>query len=258
MSINELFGTTNEEATANSRTLSGTAALTNISAQTAVRIIKAMEANIDEYRERIALSAKDSDELDKLIAEFDNREDFAPLVDIAEDDSLRFLDDDTFEGMLKSQQSKRSRAKSKAMTLDNYKTLLTAAIAENILRELYNKPKQAGGGFKHRGTVDFTPAQLEALEADQAALRREIRNIQSKKSIMKSKEGFDPSSEAWQQLLKVEVMLKDLRVGGRSNVIEVDTTKDKLAEMLDGVDLEHIKAADSKELLAKITEMIQQ
>lgn len=251
MSINELFGT-NTETTTNARTLSGTAALTQVASAGASHAIRRMEADIENYRDRIALSATDSAELDKLIDEL------KPLVDIESDDPLRFLDEDTVESMLKSQQSKRSRAKGKAMTLDNYKTLMTAAIAEDILRELYNKPKQAGGA-KRRGSVEFTAEQLDALSADQAQLRKEIRNIQSKKSIMKSKADFDESSEAWQQLLTVESMLKGLRVGGRgSTVVEVDTTKDALADVLDGVDIEHLKAADAKELLARISELSQQ
>ena len=251
MSINELFGT-NTETTTNARTLSGTAALTQVASAGASHAIRRMEADIENYRDRIALSATDSAELDKLIDEL------KPLVDIESDDPLRFLDEDTVESMLKSQQSKRSRAKGKAMTLDNYKTLMTAAIAEDILRELYNKPKQAGGA-KRRGSVEFTAEQLDALSADQAQLRKEIRNIQSKKSIMKSKADFDESSEAWQQLLTVESMLKGLRVGGRgSTVVEVDTTKDALADVLDGVDIERLKAADAKELLARISELSQQ
>lgn len=249
MTINELFGTNNENTTA-TRTLSGTTELTNIAAAAATRIIKAMEADIDNYRSRISASAKDSLELDKLLGEF------GPFVDDVDDDSaLRHLDEDTFDGMLKSQQSKRSRAKGKTMTLDNYRTLLTAAIAESLLRELYNKPKTASGP-RHKGLVDFTPAQLESLAEDQAALRREIRNIQSKKSIMKSKEGFEESSEAWQQLLKAEAMLKDLRIGGRtSTIVEVDRTKDAIADLFEGIDMEHLKAADAKELLARIKEL---
>lgn len=251
MSINELFGT-NTETTTNARTLSGTAALTQVASAGAAHAIRRMEADIENYRDRIALSATDSAELDKLIDEL------KPLVDIESDDTLRFLDEDTVESMLKSQQSKRSRAKGKAMTLDNYKTLMTAAIAEDILRELYNKPKQAGG-TKRRGSVEFTAEQLDALAADQVQLRKEIRNIQSKKSIMKSKADFDESSEAWQQLMTVESMLKGLRVGGRgSTVVEVDTTKDALAGVLEGVDIEHLKAADAKELLARISELSQQ
>ena len=144
MSINELFGT-NIETTTNARTLSGTAALTQVASAGASCAIRRMEADIENYRDRIALSATDSAELDKLIDEL------KPLVDIESDDPLRFLDEDTVESMLKSQQSKRSRAKGKAMTLDNYKTLMTAAIAEDILRELYNKPKQAGGTKRQIG-----------------------------------------------------------------------------------------------------------
>ena len=252
MSINELFGNENKEATANARTLSGTAELTRVSSNIAVNIIRSMEEQIDIYRDRIGESAKDSKKMDELLDEF------RPWTDIDEDSQLRFLDDETVEGMLKSQQSKRSRCKSKAMTLDNYTSLMTATIAEHILRELYNKPKTASGGSRRAGLVDYTPAELEALEADQEALRKEIRNVQSKKSIMKSKADFNESDERWQALLKAEQMLKDLRVGSAPTVVEVevDRTKDKLAEMLDGIDLEHIKAGDSKELLNSIKEML--
>ena len=181
MSINELFGTNNANVTANARSLPGTAELTNIATAAAHNIVKAMEADIENYSARIQKSSTDSRELDAIIDEF------RPYCEIADDNILRFLDDATVEGMLKSQQSKRSRAKSKQMTLDNYVTLLTAAIAEDILRDIYNKPKSAGGFQRAAGTVDYTGAQLEMLAADQEALRREIRNIQSKKSIMKSK-----------------------------------------------------------------------
>jgi hypothetical protein len=158
--------------------------------------------------------------------------------------------------MLKSQQSKRSRAKSKAMTLDNYVTLLTAAIAEDILRDLYNKPKSAGGFHRAAGSVDYTIEQLEALHNDQNALRKEIRNVQSKKSIMKSKADFSEDDPRWQALLKAEQQLKDMRIGGATTqVVEVDKTKDALAEMLGGVDLKHMKSAEAHELLERIAQM---
>lgn len=249
MSINELFHNENQESTANARTLSGTAELTRLSGNIATNVIRHMEENIDDYRERIAKSATDSNELDAIINELGGLSD----VDV---EFLKVIDEDTIEGMLKSQQSKRSRTKGKTMTLDNYRSLMTAAIAESLIRLACNKPKSAHGGFKRAGIVDFTPAQLEELAADQEALRREIRNIQSKKSIMKSKVDFDESDERWQALLRAETMLKDLRIGGRSNVIEVDTTKDALSELLTGIDTEHLKAGDSKELLAAIANLI--
>lgn len=252
MSINELFHNENQEVSTNARQLNGTAELTRVSGNIATTIIKSMEEQIDVYRDRIAKSANDSKEMDALICEF------KPWVEIEDDNVLKNLDDKTVEGMLKSQQSKRSRCKGKAMTLDNYRSLMSATIAEHLLRELYDKPKAAGMHGRAARIVDYTPAQLEMYEADQEALRREIRNVQSKKSIMKSKIDFDETSEAWLALLKAEQMLKDLRHGTTGSVVEVevDHTKNKLAEMLDGIDTEHLKAADSKELLNTIKDML--
>lgn len=251
MSINELFGTSNINATANARSLPGTAELTNVATTAAHYILKQMEEDIITYRPRIQKSSTDARELDAIISEF------SPYCDIEEDSILRNLSDDAVESMLKSQQSKRSRAKSKVMTLDNYIVLLTAAIAEDILRDIYNKPKSAGGFQRAAGTVDYTGAQLEMFAEDQEALRREIRNIQSKKSIMKSKAEFDESDERWLALLKAEQQLKDLRVGGHTpTIIEVDKTKNALSELLAGKDLGKMKAAEAHELLeaiAKIT-----
>lgn len=250
MSINELFGTNESTTTTSARALPGTAELTNVATAAAHAIIKHMEADIENYRPRIQQSALDSRELDAIINEF------KPYADISDESVLRNLDDEAVEGMLKSQQSKRSRAKSKAMTLDNYTVLLTAALAEDILRDLYNKPKSAGGAHRAAGTVDYTIEQLEALHNDQEALRREIRNVQSKKSIMKSKADFDESDERWQALLKAEQQLKDMRIGGTTTkVVEVDKTKNALAEMLNGIDVNHLKAAEAHALLERIAQM---
>lgn len=250
MTINTLFESNNTAATnTNARLLNGTASLTSIASKLANDAIQQMDADMENYRDRLQASTKDMSELDKLIDE---------LVEIPTDevDFLHDLSDETIEGMLKSQQSKRSRTKSKTMTLDNYHTLMTAAIAENIIRVVCDKPKQHGGA-KRAGKVDYTPAELEALEADQEALKKEIRNIQSKKSIMKSKEGFDESDERYLALLKAEQMLKDLRVGGHTTVVEVDTTKNALTELLGEVSIDDLKAADAKELLNTIKEMLQ-
>ena len=247
MSINELFTTESTTIANNARMLNGTAELTRISQNIAINIIRKMEEQIDIYKERIATSSVNAKEMDDLIDEF------RPWVDIEEDHILRNLDDATVEGMLKSQQSKRSRTKGKSMTLDNYTKLMTAAIAESLLRELYNKPKSQAFVNRRAGTVNYTPADLERYADDQEALRREIRNIQSKKSIMKSKADFDETSEQWLALLKAEQMLKDLRVGSAERIVEVDHTKDRLKELLSSADVE---ATDSTDLLKKIKEMI--
>lgn len=247
MSLNELFTTETKETT-NARTLNGTAELTRVSNNIAVKIIRSMEENIEDYRERIAKSATDTKEMDTLLNEF------KPWNEDGDYESISYFDDETVESMLKSQQSKRSRCKSKSMTLDNYTSLMTATIAESLLREIYNKPKSVAFGARRAGNVDYTPAELESFADDQEALRKEIRNLQSKKSIAKSKADFDESSEYYQSLLKAERMLKDLRTN--TATVEVDHTKNKLKELLGDTDIEHLKAADSKELLTTIMGML--
>ena len=148
--------------------------------------------------------------------------------DTVDYDFIYQLDDKTVDGMLKSQQSKRSRCKSKAMTMDNYKSMMTAAIAEKIIRLATGKTKNAVGVRRGTGTVTFSDEELEALRVDQEQLKKELRNVQSKKSIMKSKADFSEEDERWQALLVAEEQLKSIRVSTRgARVVEVDTTDRK-------------------------------
>lgn len=243
--MNNLFATVNNATTAGNRGLSGTAQLTSIASNIANEILQVMNADIDNYVDDIKASQSDNNAMDALI------EKVHPLA-TTDVEFLKVLDDETIDGMLKSQQSKRSRCKSKAMTMDNYRALMTGAIAENLIRLATGKEKHSGGPRRTTGSVDYTIEELEKLGADQEALRREIRNVQSKKSIMKSKADFDESDERYQSLLKAEQQLKDLRVSG-SSIVEVDTTKNALTDILQGVDVQHLKAADAKALLEQIT-----
>ena len=250
MSINNLFATENIAAANNSRNLSGTAQLTSLASDIAATIIRTMNEDIEGYKESIQRSQTDSNFMDELIKQFTAYEE-------ADIDFLKELDEDTIDGMLKSQQSKRSRCKSKAMTLDNYRALMTGAIAENLIRKATGKAKNAVGARRVSGSVEYTIEELEALNADQDKLRKEIRNVQSKKSIMKSKAGFSEDDERWIALCKAEQQLKDMRIGAASvEYIVVDETKGKLKELLEGKDPEHLKAADSKELLVQIAALI--
>ena len=249
MSMNNLFATEIRTESANARQLNGTAELTRVSSSYASDMIQYMDANIEEYREKLQQSTKDMTLLDSLIEDI-------VQIDDAEVSFMLDIDEETVEGMLKSQQSKRSRTKSKVMTLENYKNLVTAAIAEHIIRVTCDKPKMHGGP-RRAGKVDYTPAELEYFEANQDELKKEIRNIQSKKSIMKSKEGFDETDERWLALLKAEQMLKDLRVGGSTTVIEVDTTKNSLSELMSGVAIDELLADEAIDLLKKIEELLQ-
>ena len=251
--INEMFNTVeNNETTTNARSLAGTAQLTSVANTLVADCMAKISEQLDDYKELFMESQKDHNAMDKLLAlliDFDS-------IDV---EFISSLDEQTVDGMLKSQQSKRSRAKNKLMTMDNYKNMMAGAIAENLIRKATGKVKMATGIRRASGSLDFTEEELEQLKEDQERLKKEIRNIQSKKSIMKSKEDFTEEDERWKRLLEVEEQLKSLRVSTRATrVVKVDETKEKLASAFADVDLEHIKAADSKALLAQIKEMLGQ
>ena len=255
MSMNNLFAeSSNETVTTNSRSLAGTAQLTSIASNLTAEVIGKLNENIEEYMEQFNASKSDHGAMDALIELMVN-------FDEVDYEFIKELNETTVDGMLKSQQSKRSRAKGKAMTLDNYKSMMTAAIAEKIIRLATGKTKNAVGVRRGSGQVSFSDEELEALKDNQEQLKKELRNIQSKKSIMKSKANFSEEDERWQQLLIAEGQLKSIRVStrGTTKIVEVDTTKEKLEEAFDGIDIESIekmKAADSKALLAKLAELI--
>lgn len=240
----------NTTPAASNRGLLGTAQLTSTSSEIANKILQVIDADYDNYKELVAESKVDSNAMDKLITSTYNLAE----VDV---EFLKELEDGVIDGMLKSQQSKRSRAKGKAMTLDNYRTMLTGAIAENLLRLAANKPKSAGGFRRAAGDVDFTDEQLAEMAEDQERVRRELRNIQSKKSIMKRKEGFTEEDERWQKLLIAEEQLKSIRVSSiPGRTVFVDETKDNLRELLGEVDPTALKASESKEMLAKVKALL--
>lgn len=249
--MNNLFVAESNSQSVGNRGLSGTAQLTNVASNHATLIIRTMNDNIDEYIEDIKKSQLDNSAMDALI------EKVSPVASLIDDVSfLQDLSDEVIDGMLKSQQSKRSRCKSKAMTMDNYKALMTGAIAENLIRLVTGKEKHASGPRRQAGSVDYTIEQLQQLGEDQERLRKEIRNVQSKKSIMRSKADFDETDERYQSLLRAEQQLKDMRIGATTEVVEVDHTKDALSELLAGQDIEHLKAADSKALLEQVAALL--
>lgn len=250
--LNNLFNASeNHESTANARSLAGTAQLTNLSTAIANDILKTMNDSFDEYKDLVAKSKTDHDVMDQLIAKAYD----LTTVDV---EFLKALDETVLDLMLKSQQSKRSRSKGKVMTMDNYRSMMTGAIAENLIRLVTGKAKTYGGTRHDAGTVEYTAEELEKLQNDQEKLRKEIRNVQSKKSIMKSKEGFSEEDERWLALLKAEEQLKGLRNDTKTVVetVVVDETKNALSEMLTGVDVNNLKSADAKKLLEQAMALI--
>lgn len=239
---------TNQEVTNRGNQLSSTAELTRISADIAREILKQAEADVEKYQQLILDSQQSHDAMDALIKEIYD----LTTVDI---DFLKNEPEDILDRMIKSQQSKRSRAKSREMTFENYLTMLTGAVAENLLRIAANKPKSAGGGARRR-TVRYSEEELEAFKNDPEALRRAIRNVQSKKSIYKSKADFDPESERWKELLEVEAQLKAIRDGQTIEAEKAIEKTNQLEGMLATVDPKDLKAADAKEMLESIKQML--
>ena len=249
--LKDLFANSNTNQNVSNRgnQLGSTANLTRISTDIAREILKRAEADAEKYQAKIVESQKSHDVMDQLINEIYD----LTTVDI---EFLKAESEEVLDRMIKSQQSKRSRAKSREMTLDNYITMLTGAVAENLLRIAANKPKTAGGGGARRKTVTYSEEELEAFKNDPEALRKALRNVQSKKSIYKSKADFDPESERWQELLKAEEQLKAIRDGQTIEAEKAIEKTNQLEEMLATVDPKDLKAADAKDMLESIKQML--
>ncbi len=250
--LKELFANnsnTNQEVSNRGNQLSSTANLTRISTDIAREILKIAEADIERFQQVIIDSQESHDVMDQLINDTYN----LTTVDI---EFLKAESEEVLDRMIKSQQSKRSRAKSKEMTFENYLTMLTGAVAENLLRIAANKPKSAGGGGARRGTVTYSEEELEAFKNDPEALKKAIRNVQSKKSIYKSKADFDETSERWQELLEVEAQLKAIRDGLNVEAEKAIEKTNQLEEMLATIDPKDLKATDAKEMLESIKQML--
>ena len=245
MNFVELEGT---KKTTSTKMLAGTAQLTNVASTIVNGVMDAIQADFENKRELFEASKADHGAMDTLL---DETYDLSS-VDIS---FLKELDEDVLMGILKSQQSKRSRAKGKPMTVDNYKNMMNGAVSEGLVRLALNKPRATNNiGFNGKSILEYSPEEIQALANDQEALRRMIRNVQSQKCIMSHKDTFDELDEKYQALLKVEAVLKDLRVAAPRK--QNDKTKKALKEMLADSDIDGLKAADSKDLLKQIMALI--
>lgn len=250
MENQEVFASEETNSEVQTRGLYKTAELTQLSMSISKEILKKIVEDQD-YREQILESQKSNDAMDELIQltyELPTSYDFLSETPAEE-----------IEKMLKSQQSKRSRLKGKVMTLETYTNLMTAGVAESILRIASGNPKGHVGSSK-RSDVAYSAEELIALASDQEALGKAIRNIQSKKCIAKGKAGFDPTTEEYQKILQVEATLKSIRVGKSPMAQEVVVKAekaDRIKEMLPDTDtVEHMSAKDVKALLAQINDSL--
>lgn len=244
-----LFETAEDEVSTGGNQLSNTARLTQMATVVANNVFAKASADKEAYGLKIQASQTSHDAMDDLINECH------PLgtLDI---EFLKELDEDEIDKMIRSQQSKRSRAKSKVMTRENYLTMMVGAIAENLLRIAGNKPKSTGGA--HGGNIGYSDEDLETLAQYPEDLTRAIRNVQSKKSIEKSKAGFDIESNRWKQLLQTEQQLISIRDRQKTAATEEARKalerQTMLNEMLE--DVGELNPGNAEEMLASIKSLL--
>lgn len=250
-----VFAANNETKAANGRTLTGTVQLQMQAAEIKKSVIaqleEAMNGEQAEELEAAMLKAQsDNNAMDELVQRF---------TDISSADVDWLKGNAEADKMLASVQSKRSRLKTKEATYDVFVQMVEASISEQLIRVATGKTKGNGGATRVRGSVEYTEEQLAAYAKDQDALKREIRNIQSKKSIMKSKAGFSEQDAYWIKLLDAEAQLKALRVGTTSKtvVVQPDPIREQLKDMIGDTDISKMNKADMAALLANIVGIAQ-
>ena len=235
--LNNLF-TANTKETKGKRTLSGTAEMTANAEVVVNNIFEELSNCYDDYAETFEQSKTDANAMDALINQF--TDDFSD-VDVS---FLEKYNDEELKAMLKSQQSKRSRSKSKEMTIDNYNAMMNAAVCELMIRKYTGNAKTRTAG---RGSSIYTDEYLNSLADDQHELRRELRNVQSKMCIFRKRHPEDHSEfDEYQELMRVENTLKEMRVpieGHRVKMSEVTAALDVDANALSLEEAQQLIAA---------------
>lgn len=247
--------------------LDKTAALTATSTTVANDILKTINDPANAENEQLAALVKQSmtehgfmdDLINRLVdlkeVDVDYLYELMPVED--DDEATKAAKTEEVDKMLRSQQSKRSRAKTKDMNLENYKTMLVGAVAENLIRLTFNKPKNAGDQVFDG---ELSEERIKKLSADAEELKKAIRNVQSKKSIMQSKNGFSKEDPKYQALLVEEAALKKLRDAGSKELTEQAQqaleTQRNVEELLAEVDTTAMTAEQAKTMIDSLKEML--
>lgn len=219
-----------------------------------------------EFKLRLQAGMNNNDTLDMLLEELQPIGKIASSAQWAE--VAEATTDEDRVKLLKSQQSKRCRQLKifkERQSLPTLKQVVSAAYAEMILREMMGKAKVSRSESVRLGGNVLTDAMREQFTNDQEALKKAIRNVQSKKTGLK-KQGLE-GSEQWDELVAFENDLKSIRVGGSrvSTVVEYRVDEetaakaaayDELVAMMQAKNTDKMKAADNKALLAAIHEVL--
>lgn len=238
--LNELFVANTTGKANGKRTLSGTAEMTAKAELVVKDIFDALSNDFDSNSELFEDSKVNHNSMDKLISKFTNN------FESIEYDFLDKYDAEEIKQMLKSQQSKRSRAKAKEMTMDNYSAMMNAAVCEHMIRLATGKSKNQAAG---KSLDDYTIEYIQSLSEDQYDLRREIRNIQSKISICKKDNPTDYEElDKYKKLKQIEGMLIDMRQPIEHGASKIARVNDTLTD----VNIADLSIDEAKELLAKL------
>lgn len=207
----------------NSRKLDLTPQLITLSNSRAVELMKAVSKDVSLHEAaNLALDrAETTDVINLINTVFDE----AKLE--ADAEFLRNADEDQLSRLLESRRSDRSKAKSKGprTSASVCQTFISSMYAEMLVRIAMNKPYQATTGSSE---IDYNE-----LEADQDALNRKIRSLQSKQSrLRKTAEYVEEDKLALAEVMSEIDRLKALRINNSENVVSKSVIKNVDAEVL--------------------------
>lgn len=233
---NELF-TTTTTSEAGVRRLDCTAALTSYADAEARTLLQKVNAD-PELQEALKASFTDSDAQDNLIVDILGHLSIETIMD---------ADEEQLKRLLASQQSKRSRSKGKEMTVANYLNMMSAAIAENVIRQVIGRPR---GAAARTSTVSpLTEDELKLFKDDLDAVNKKIRVLQSWKSTHKHLQ----DSTEWTTVCANIATLQGLRPATNSiKVTKEDPRVSAIRAQLQGHDLDKMNAKDKASLLEDI------
>lgn len=235
----ELFTNDNGTNSTTSRALAQTASLTAYSDSLARALIvdaKKDEANADLIKASFTTAAAQ----DTLIELF---------CGVLSTDTIVDADEDTLKKLLASQQSKRSRSKGKDMTLSNYISMMSAAIAETVIRTVMGKPRGASATAGSSATTPLSDGDLSVYADDLDLANRRIRSLQSWKSTHKHLEG----TIEWDCVVENIQKLQDLRPSTTTvKVIKEDPRIQAVREQMKDVDISKLNKSEKDALLQDI------
>lgn len=223
----------------NARKLAWTPELISKSSARALALIKFVGSNPELHElANVVLDEGDADKTIELIDSVFDEETIKADAQFMTDATVKEL-----ERLLESRRSDRSKAKAKGprKSLQHAQAFISAMYAELLVREILGKPYEATGSIN-----------IDELGADQDALNRKIRSLQSKQTRLGKIAKYDTEAAAELADVQDEIeRLKSLRVGaprvsGKTIIKSADA--DTLRAALSLVQLDSVDAETAKKI----------